>query len=66
MSKTTVIAVIDKKITTADNDSKLIEKAFYKGGAVGQAAMKDFIDQYMEKRKAFHKYQILKVKVNQS
>ena len=65
MSKAKVVSVIDKKINTADADSKALEKNFYKGSG-GQAATTDFLEAFMEKRKAFHKYQILKVKVNQA
>lgn len=31
MSKGKVLSVLDKKISTADNESKTTEKAFYKG-----------------------------------
>ncbi len=49
----------------ADAEAKTLEKAFQKTSG-GPAAIKDFLDSYFEKRMAFHKYQILKVKVNQS
>ena len=41
-----------------------MEKAYFKEGANGQAAFKDFLDEMIKKRKAFHKYQIHKVCVN--
>lgn len=63
MSKAKVIGVLDQKISSNDNEGKTLEKAFYKGSG-GQAAMKDFLDQLLLKRKEFHKYQILKVKLN--
>ena len=59
------MAVIDKKISAADQETKALEKAYYKGGD-GQSACKDFMEDYIEKRKAFHKYQILKVCVNRT
>ena len=62
MSKQKIVSVIDKKISNADNETKQLEKAFYKG-SVDQ---KNFIEGFLAKRKEFHKYQILKIKVNQS
>ncbi|CDW82104.1 vacuolar protein sorting-associated protein 37a isoform x2 [Stylonychia lemnae] len=62
MSKQKVISVIDKKISNADNESKQMEKQFYKG-SIDQ---RNFIDGFLAKRKDFHRYQILKVKVNQA
>ena len=53
---------MDKKINNSDNESRNLEKTYYKGNMDTKA----FIEQYMAKRREFHKYQILKVKVNQS
>jgi hypothetical protein len=61
MSKGKVISVIDKKINVSEAEGESLAKAFYKGGS---KATRDFLDEYLEKRKAFHKYQILKVVVN--
>ncbi len=61
MSKGKILSIMDKKITKADSECKAIEKAFYKGGL----DKKNFIENFMQKRKDFHKYQIMKVKVNQ-
>jgi hypothetical protein len=62
MSKAKVLSVMDKKINSADAEGKTLEKTFYKGGL----DQRSFIENFLEKRKAFHRYQILKVKVNQS
>ena len=62
MSKGKIISVIDKKITSADNESRTLEKNYFKGGM----DTKSFIEAFIQKRKTFHKYQIIKVKVNQS
>lgn len=62
MSKGTIVNIIDKKILNADKDSRDLEKQFTKG-SINQ---KDFMDNFLTQRKNFHKYQILKVKVNQS
>ena len=61
MSKGKVIAVIDKKINVASAEGDSLAKAFYKG--TGKAT-REFLDEYLERRKAFHKYQILKVVIN--
>ena len=65
MSKAKVISVIDKKINLTGTEGDSLAKSFYKqsGGGVGT---KQFLEQYLEKRKAFHKYQILKVCVNKN
>jgi hypothetical protein len=63
MSKGKVISVIDKKINTVEAEGESLAKAFYKGGSNAKNT-RDFLDEYLEKRKAFHKYQILKVVVN--
>jgi len=63
MSKGKVISVIDKKIQVAELEGESLAKAFYKGGSNAKN-VRDFLDDYLEKRKAFHKYQILKVVVN--
>lgn len=62
MSKFAIVNVIDKKIGSADRDSRDLEKQFAKGNI----SQKEFMDQYLAQRKDFHRYQILKVKVNQS
>jgi hypothetical protein len=62
MSKGKIVTVIDKKIMQADNESAALGKNFAKGGK----DVKSFLDEFIEKRKQFHKYQILKVKVNQN
>jgi hypothetical protein len=62
MSKGKVVSVLDKKISSVDNESRALEKNLAKGGI----DLKSFLDEYIDKRKNFHKYQILKVKVNQS
>ena len=59
-SKGKVLAVLDQKIQGLEVESESLKKAYYKG----QGAAKDFVEQLLEKRIAFHKYQILKVKVN--
>ena len=63
MSKGKVVSVIDKKIHLAETEGESLAKAFYKGGSSAKN-VRDFLDEYLEKRKAFHKYQILKVVVN--
>ena len=63
MSKGKVISVIDKKIQVAELEGESLAKGFYKGGSNAKN-VRDFLDDYLEKRKAFHKYQILKVVVN--
>ena len=62
MSKTKIISVLDKKVNTADSECRNLEKTFFKGGV----DQKKFIEEYISKRKDFHKYSILKVKVNMS
>jgi hypothetical protein len=57
-----VLSVLDKKVRIADEESRKVEKEFAKGGMDKRV----FIENYLEKRKEFHKYQIIKVKVNQS
>ena len=63
MSKGKVISVIDKKIHLVETEGDSLAKAFYKGGSNAKST-RDFLDDYLEKRKAFHKYQILKVVIN--
>jgi hypothetical protein len=63
MSKGKVISVIDRKIHLAESEGESLAKGFYKGGSISKST-RDFLDEYLEKRKAFHKYQILKVVVN--
>lgn len=63
MSKGKVISVIDKKIHLNEAESDSLSKAFCKGGS---KQTKDFLDEFLEKRKNFHKYQILKVVINRS
>lgn len=60
MSKGKALAVLDKKITAADNHCKNLEKQFCKGGN----DQKTFISEFYAKRSEFHRYQILKVKVH--
>ena len=55
---------MDKKINQAAQEGKTIEKAYFNEGANGQSGCKDFIKEMINKRKEFHKYQILKVCVN--
>ena len=62
MSKAKIVSVLDKKVNSTDVECKNIEKTFYKGGI----DQKKFIEEYINKRKDFHKYSILKVKVNMS
>lgn len=61
MSKGKVISTVDKKINNADIESESLAKAFYKG--TGKQT-KEFLEEYLAKRRAFHKYQILKVVIN--
>lgn len=56
-----MVSAIDQKISTADVESESLKKAFFKGNG----STKDFLDQLLQKRITYHKYQILKVKVNQ-
>lgn len=62
MSKAKVLGVLDKKINSADAESNKQLKDFTKSGA----NMKEFLNNYIQKRKEFHKYNIFKVKVSQS
>lgn len=62
MSKGKILAVLDKKVALVDQDSKQLEKTFYKEGL----DQRSFVEGFLGKRVAFHRYQILKVKVNQS
>jgi hypothetical protein len=62
MSKAKVISVIDKKISNADNNSRVIEKSYCKG----QMDIKTFMSKYIDERKNFHKNSIMKVKVSTS
>ena len=62
MSKQTLMTVIDKKVMASDTETRNLEKQYDKGGI----DTKRFIEEFMEKRKDFHKYSILKVKVSMS
>ena len=62
MCKQKVVQVIDQKINSADFASESLKKAFYKGQG-GPSNAKDFLEELLEKRKQFHKYQIMKVKI---
>eukprot|EP00350_Pseudokeronopsis_sp_OXSARD2_P010745 CAMPEP_0170543636 /NCGR_PEP_ID=MMETSP0211-20121228/2686_1 /TAXON_ID=311385 /ORGANISM="Pseudokeronopsis sp., Strain OXSARD2" /LENGTH=62 /DNA_ID=CAMNT_0010847063 /DNA_START=797 /DNA_END=985 /DNA_ORIENTATION=+ len=62
MSKQAISVILDKKIRMADDEGRKAEKDFGKG----QISKKEFLEIYQEKRKDFHKYQILKVKVMQA
>ena len=62
MTKPSVIAVLNQKASAADDSSKQIDKSFTKG----QIDLKDFMNNYVDQRKEYHKYQHLKVKVSQS
>lgn len=62
MSKQKVLTVIDKKINIADGETRKLEKDYVKESK----DTKNFVKEYLQKRKEFHKYNILKVKVHQS
>ena len=52
MSKEKVVSVLDKKIMGTDNETRALEKGFFKGAMDG----KHFVEEYVQKRKHFHKY----------
>ena len=60
MSKDKVVAVLNQKIKQAEDNARKSEKEFTKQGG----DMKQFLNQYLSERMDFHKYNILKVKVN--
>ena len=62
MSKGKVNSVLDKRINNADAEASKLLKECSKSGS----NIKEFLNSYIEKRKEFHKYNIYKVKVNQS
>lgn len=64
MSKSKLIGVIDKKIRDANEETRKMEKTQFKSGQGSD--IKDFIHDYLNKRKEFHKYNIYNVKVNQA
>ena len=60
MSKDKVVGVLGAKISEVDNNSRKLEKEYTKNGG----DMRQFMNNYLKERMDFHKYQILKVKVN--
>ena len=54
--------MLDQKIQSIDIESESLKKSYFKGSG----NTKDFLEELLSKRLAYHKYQILKVKVNQS
>ena len=62
MNKAKFVSVLDKKVISSDNECRNLEKTFYKGGL----DQKTFMEEYINKRKDFHRYSILKVKVSLS
>lgn len=62
MSKAKVISVLEKKINIVDSEANKLLKDFTKSGA----DTKEFMNNYIKMRQEFHKFNIYKVKVNQS
>ena len=62
MNKQTVMSMLNQNANAADDSSKKIEKSLIKG----EIDLKQFMNNYVDNRKVYHKYQLLKVKVSQS
>lgn len=58
------MSILDKKINQAAQEGKTLEKTYFNDGSNGQNGCKDFMKEMINKRKEFHKYQILKVCVS--
>ena len=56
------MGVLNQKASQSDGEARAAEKSFLKQ----EIDMKTFLDSYMKKRADYHKYQILKVKINQA
>lgn len=61
-SKQNVVSCLNQKASAADSEAKQVEKQLLRR----EIDMRAFLDQYVSKRSAYHKYQVLKVKVNQA
>jgi len=59
-SKQHIVGLLHKKANAADSEARATEKAFSRR----EIEMQQFLDGYIKKRQEYHKYQILKVKVN--
>lgn len=59
--KTNVINLLNQKASKADSEATVASKSFTRG----EIDLKAFLDQYIGKRAEYHKFQVLKVKVNQ-
>ena len=60
----TVIQALNTKANAADQNAKTCEKTWLNGTGGGDC--RAFLDEYIKHRKDYHKYSLLKVKVNQS
>ena len=52
--------IVGKRIKQHDHSSKDLEKSLKEGNI----DLKSFVEQFMDERKAYHKFQIYKVKVS--
>lgn len=59
MSKNKIMSVLDKKINSAENEGRALEKNFHKG----HMDKNSFIESFVKQRQEFHKNSILKIKV---
>lgn len=59
-SKQRIMGLLSQKANAKDSEARACEKQFLRG----EIDMRAFLDQYVSKRGEYHKYQILKVKVN--
>ena len=60
-SKKNVVSLLNQKASGVDTETKMTEKAFIRG----EIDLRSFLDQYVNKRCDYHKYQTLKVKIGQ-
>ena len=61
--KGTVIQALNMKANAADQNAKTCEKTWLNGT---DGDCRSFLDEYIKHRRDYHKYSLLKVKVNSS
>ena len=61
-SKQAITSLLSQKASASDKEARDTEKQFMRR----EIDMRTFLDQYIKKRGQYHKYQVLKVKINQA
>ena len=62
LSKNKICGLLSQKASEADSEAKQCQKAFERR----ETDLNQFLSNYIKGRQEYHKYQILKVKVNMS